>query len=363
MLCGYEDITMQNWIEIASGKYTKSALEYFASCFEDCLMISQVFGSLKIMLDELNMPYIDIYVSAIKFMQDIKFAFRTNIKDIGKKLLPYMLDEASILMEANYVKAYYSARNIEQKLQLLPNALLLCGQNNSDLSLIKDGKMVDFLDYKDDIKELFDKYDSVYYKPHPYSNPSTESEQFVRSLQKVKITTYNFYELMSSEKIKAVAALSSGTLTEAKYFEKNIHYVSHQFVKYVVNAKTARSEDFIIINNECFSPTFWADILSPIVITKDCKYFNFSNHKNLLRASLNTWWGYDLGREFELDANRQLFHLQSNIGSLDNKYMDIDTKVDCIIQRIKPKVGILRRIMAIFVPSKRLRHKILGDNV
>ena len=108
---------------------------------------------------------------------------------------------------------------------------------------------------------------------------------------------------MSTNEIVAVAALSSGTLIEAEYFGKTIQAISHSYINYYKGIEEYKKDDFIILRDEYFSPTFWSEILSPILVTKECRYFNFNNRKNFLRNSLNAWWGYEIGKETAVTGN------------------------------------------------------------
>lgn len=293
-LCNYE-VSMNNWINIACGHYTNEAREYVKECFEDTLVITQVGGALLQVLDNLNIPYIDIYVSAFKFLEDIHLAFRTNIKEIREKLVKYTYRENNLYIYANYIKSYYWAER--KKIQNIEhNSLLLLGQTDVDLSLIKDNRLVLLSDYTDKIKDLCTQYNKVYYKPHPYAKKDNKNEIFIRSIENVSVINTNFYRLMSEENIIATAALSSGTLTESKYFGKESIYISHKFVNYCFDKK-AEKEDFILIEDEYYSPTFWSDILAPLFNTIKCNNFNFNNNTNRLRESLHIFWDYEIGNQ------------------------------------------------------------------
>jgi hypothetical protein len=297
-LSNYDKPSFDNWIKILSGAYTKTSIEYFKECFKESLVITQVAGALKNILEDANIPYIDIHVSAIKFMEDIHLAFRTNVTEVLQKIILYKLPEDIIHIEANKIRSYYWARNSYLN-NYEKNSLLLCGQTEVDLSIIKNNKLVSFLDYKKKIYDLMNQYSKVYYKPHPYCNPSSDNEKFIRSFNNIELTNDNFYRLMSTEEIVAVAALSSGTLKEGEYFEKTVYTISHPFMNYYKGIGELHKDDFIILADDYFSPTFWADILSPVIETKNCNYFNFQNRNNLLRETLNVRWGYEIAKNHD----------------------------------------------------------------
>ena len=170
-LAGYKEVSEENYIEIAKGNINRAAFDYFRSCFDGYFIIFQEAGTLKQLADYAKIPYIDIIISSIRFLEDLNFAFRTNVPEIRNLLLKYREPEADLYMNANQIKAYYESR---QNVQFLNNflqkeSLLLCGQTEVDLSLIKNKKLVSFLDYQEKILNLCASYNHVYYKAHPYA--------------------------------------------------------------------------------------------------------------------------------------------------------------------------------------------------
>ena len=355
-LCGYETTT-DNWIKLVSGEYTEAAKEYFKSCFKNCIVISQVAGAFKTLMDDLNIPYIDIYVSAIKFCPDILLSFRSNINEVTQILKKYVIPEEKFYIEANLIKAYYYRRMID--LEIEPNSLLLCGQTDIDLALIKDKKIVEFLDYRDKIDELISQYSYVYYKPHPYASIENVNEKYIRTLPNVKLINENIYKILCSDNIKAVAALSSGTLIEAKYFGKISHVISHEFVKYWNQYKPITPDEFILIDKICLSPKFWSDVLSPLVSTQECLDLNIACYPNALRRNFNTWWGYEFGLHKDIaDIN---LSIQNNIVNTNLAIQKVQTDlINKIEYQMKP-ISILKKLISLVVPIKRLKKKLRGD--
>lgn len=356
-LCGLPMCT-ESWVRVASGHYTKKAARYFCECFSDALIVTQVAGALKKMMDDAGIPYIDIYVSALKFMDDLHFAFRSNLQSVTDKLLQYRMSESAIVMEASKIRAYYAGRN-SHRTPLKENSLLICGQTGIDLSLVYRGRLVTFLDYKEKLRALTAFYDHVYYKPHPYASPDSESERFIRSLDKVEIIkNQNFYRLLSDRNLKAVAALSSGTLKEAPYFGKTAHTISHEFIRYYQGDGIIRPDEFIVVTGECFSPAFWADILSGILHTRECEAVSFAQ-SSLLRRTLDTWWDYELGRESDV----QLRALERRMQEMDKKMAaaghNLKRVVDNINTNIVSRCGTLdEKISRISAPPRTIPQKL-----
>lgn len=304
------DATTDNWIKIFNGQANGASIEYFKDCFKDCLLIFKEAGALRNVAKRANIPYVDMYTSVIRFMQDQHLAMRTNVSEIRNVMKKYRLKEEHIKYEANLLRAYY---NFKPQLPLESNSLLVCGQTSVDLSLITDDGIISFASMKERLEDLFKNYNKVYYKPHPYADFNSEGEQFIRTLQNVQIVNYNFYKMVCSPQIKAVAALSSGVLQEAPYFEKESIVLSHPYVHYYKGVGECQEDDWMTLTNDYFSPTFWADILSGIMQTNQCEYFNFKNDDNFIRKLTYGWQGYEIGNEANQYLSSQIKHIKDDI--------------------------------------------------
>ena len=345
-LCNY-DVTTENWVNIYCKKITQEAKDYFYSCFKDCFVITQEAGAMRYLFEEFNIPYLDFYVSAIRFCSDLFFAYRSNVKEIREVLKKYRIPEEQFYIEASSLKAHYNkSKEIKTNSE---NILLLCGQTGVDLSLIKDGRLVNFINYKREIETLFDEYDEIYYKPHPYANPKSENELFIRRHPAVKVVNINVYKLLSQKNIKGVAALSSGILQEAKYFRKKVHTISHEYVTYWNNDKILDSNSFITTVNEYRNPAFWADILQCVLPRVNKIDIKILQEPNYLRKLFSFWWGYEFS------------NYESKINVLKNRQVkNFEDLYTMIINRTRMFRDV-RKIISLVVPFKSLRKKIRGD--
>jgi hypothetical protein len=117
---------------------------------------------------------------------------------------------------------------------------------------------------------------------------------YLKTLANVEITQENFYSMCSRPDIKKVVAISSGGLIEAKYFGKETEHLLHPSVNLQYGNEFDK-EKYINIYEHFFSFHYWADILSPVIKTKDYpKELGFYGSKNKLRNSrgFRDWWGY-----------------------------------------------------------------------
>ena len=289
--------TQQTWGELFYKKeYNKEAYEYVESIFKDSLVISyEMDACILEILDKLHIPYIDMYLSPIRFLEDQLFAITSNIPDVYKKILKYKLPEESIYLQADYLKTFYLMRDFK-KMQQVPTVLFL-GQTMFDRSLINpdNGEIYSILNHKDEFKRSIQGFDNILYKRHPKVSNDIAIVDYLKTLGNVHITTDNFYSLISDHNIRKVVAISSGGLTEAKYFGKETEHLLHSSVNLQYGNDFAK-EKYINVYEHFFALHFWADILSPIIQTKDFPTeIGFYGSKNRLRNSRGhrDYWGYE----------------------------------------------------------------------
>ncbi|MEI0799694.1 hypothetical protein R4Q14_15405, partial [Brachyspira intermedia] len=329
-LCGYE-YNESNWLKISSGKISELAERYFVESFNNYIIISYHANPLMIKLfKKYDITYIDMFEGSIRFLEDLHFAMRSNNLEIYHNLLKYEFPKENIYMEANRLSAKYKSFLVNDKyVNLKDNSLLLCGQVQSDISLLINGEYIKLSDKKDIFSKIVKEYDYLYYKPHPYARNDEENQAFIKEFIDFEICYHNIYSMLSSPSIVGVAALSSGTLHEAKYFNKKVHILSHLYVDYYNDV--VDTDKFITLNTEYFSPTFWANILNPIIKVNDnIKYFNFNNNTNYMRNNIFAWWGYEQGIN-ENDIKYQVYdRIHNELISLKNTNNYLNNEVEIL---------------------------------
>lgn len=336
------DCSIESWEKFSMGQISDAAKEYFIDSFKDCFLIFY-HGSPQIikLLDKSNIPYIDLQNSSHKFLEDLFFHMKTNNPGIFNKMLKYKMPDTNLYFNAARVKASYLG-SLLNRAKYHENSLLICGQTDKDVSLAKDGKFVCFDDFDDEIKRLMKNYSHVYYKKHPYAARNDKNLLYIKKYPKIDIINENFYSLMANPAITGVCALSSGVLEEAEYFRKNVHVLSHKFFEYNKDSLTPDISKYTLMNDDYFSPTFWADILSPCFKTYKVEYFNFKPRENFIRKNvISHWWGYELGRD------RETISRLNGLDSWIKKHTSSSYKI--------------RKFFSIFIPAKSLRRKFRGD--
>jgi hypothetical protein len=353
-LAGLGEPSEDGWVRIASGDYDRSAAEYFAECFRGALVISHEAGSLLRVMDDAGIEYIDFRVAPIRFLDDILLCFKSNVPGVSERLLPYRFELDDIQFFVNKLRARYCVRmsidDVGTKLNcagLPPNSLLLCGQSGADLSLIRDGCMVTMRDCREKLEEVVSQYDHVYYKKHPAPGDRDITWEVVRGMRNVRRVDTNIYQMLCDDNLSGVAALSSGVLTEARFFEKQTHFLSHEYIALSGDANADGAEEYVMTRDEYYSPMFWRDIFSPCVETNSCRDFSFSTRTHLLRNLIDCWWGYEPEA-----SSGSVLHVKYE--GLQGLFRNAAEKLDpshILRRNIDPTGVIRRRIMKVLLNS------------
>lgn len=220
------DLTMtQFWYDVNS--ITQASLDYLSEFVDSSTLVVGYELSMQTrdLLDKLNVPFVDMWLHPVRFLDDILFGMNSNNYEINSEIFKFHLDDDVAYLYADKIKiqTYKGWRRIEADVQ--DNSALFIGQMLNDKSICKDGKMLSVLDFKEKFEDLGRKYSKVYYSKHPYLRSGDEEiNRYISSLSFVELTDIPTYRLLASNKIAKVTSLSSSVITEAKYFGKDTEY-------------------------------------------------------------------------------------------------------------------------------------------
>lgn len=290
-LCNVEFKNTNSWLEIYDlAEVPQDAVNYFGKYFDNSFIICHEMPPVfKKICDEIGLFYIDLRVHPVRYLDDHMLGMSTNNEQVFKGLKRYLVDDSIFYIYANMYKTTADFYD----LGLDKNSALIVGQTNVDAALYENGNVHTIFEYEKDIVELGKKYNTVYYKPHPFNGDLKEIYKFLEKFSFLKIINENIYYLLSDDRIKAVYAISSGVLTEAKYFGKDAYPLFKKFNEYTYDVKSSfKPELYITIMNDFYNPVFWQNVLGEIIDKKDdCKNIQLPVRPNRMRAALNDYWG------------------------------------------------------------------------
>ena len=288
------------WVDLCFEEPNQAVLDLVCKYFKDTLVISREPSViLKKAFDILNIPYIDLAIHSVRYMDDLIMGATTNIPEVYEKLKNYELNEEEFYFYADLLKAEYRFRNsLPDYIGPDVNYAIFMAQTPVDISLLdfKNKRLATFHDYIDRFENLVKTHDKVFYKPHPFYEDS-ETIKMIKSYPNTKIVKeqINIYQMLSQPEYKTCASISSGTIKEAYYFGKNTECYLRQPYTYSeeYKDKSLLTKDiYVTIGKHWMASAFWADILQPIIDTRDVYRIDVNNVHNKLRRILNKSWGF-----------------------------------------------------------------------
>ena len=299
----------------SSDKYTfenitpnNTSINCVASLFSsyDLVVFYELSDFTRSIVERLEIKFIDLWLSPIRFIEDLKFCAFSNDFDMHETIKRYQINDKKAFDKSKDIIEYFSAENAETS-SIHNNSMLLVSQLRLDKSVFYENRFLTLLDYKSEISELSKKYDQVLLLKHPY-NSEEEFNNVVQEFSKIEnlsVTKENAYKLLSNKNIKHVVAISSSILEEALFFGKKISYLF----------KPVIPKQYITLDDQIFTLDFWHDLLN-IDSSISRKILI---HDNFLRSQYGRSWGYDifLNKQFSNIAYNKVVDFCLSLESLD----------------------------------------------
>jgi hypothetical protein len=208
-------IGLTGWAETFWSEPTEAFISEMAHSTAGALVVSiEMPPVMQAALDAIGVPWIDIGISPIRFLQDyvthVKHSFHFNI-DL---LHVYLLNEDFIKNSVLLIKNYYR-NNIE----IFYDTLVFFAQTSHDRTLIR--KNGDFVSTEEALKFIDTILEGrkLIVKEHPWEQ-GTPSTQALISEFGGELCNFNTYAMLAAEQSYEVATLSSSVGKEAPWFGK-----------------------------------------------------------------------------------------------------------------------------------------------
>lgn len=290
----------------------EESTSYLSDILSDFLVIGYELSlETKSLLNKAGITFIDIWLHPIRFMDDNFYAYQSNCESIQRKFRSHQINESVFYLYADrlQIHSFMGFNKFYNKIDknLLDNSCLFIGQTLTDKSVCKNGKMLTVLDFKEEFRKLASSYTHVYFSPHPMLRGSMQDQiEFLKTFKNVSLITSPAYELLCSEKIKKVVAISSSVVYEAKFFGKDTSYL---FKPSVEISEKDGEDGFISIFGKLHSPLFWRDILSEKFKVKEIlKDTDFLDSRSIYRDMLSLYYNNQV-----FDKGQFIFNELQNI--------------------------------------------------
>ncbi len=286
------EVSLENWAKVFDldiEKIPSDLISYFEKIYQGSLVVGFELPPIMVKIfDILNLPCISISWHPIRFMDDIFFGFLTNNSDIFERIDRYKLPESAIYISAET----FRARALRSESKIECEKILLIGQTKIDRSVISNDKIVSLNDFKTEISVL-ENENKLSFKPHPFANRNDYECLTAKYNLSVIEKDANIYKILANEDVHKVAAISSGTLHEAKFFEKETISFIKGIQEFVYGENEFSNNIFLPVMNNFMSVDFWADITEPVLGEVFRDKYKILHKPNRLRTAACISWGYE----------------------------------------------------------------------
>jgi hypothetical protein len=249
------------------------------------------------LLDELAIPYVDLRLHPVRFMDDLMFAVRASRAETQAAVLQMAVSESEVIVTAGLREAM--CRFISES-RVPDNTLLVAGQRRFDSTQIIDGAFFDADSVAADIHAICARYDAVVLKPHPLDrHHSLLTVAAGASAPILGVIDDNIYRIMAMPQISAVLTVNSGVAHEAPYFGKRVHALAPLSLHPVWRGAEADTLSHASLGDAVLTPDFWRTVLAPHAPVTAADGMRLPPKPNRLRIALDSFWNYQ-----QIDTDR-----------------------------------------------------------
>ncbi|HEY3847637.1 MAG TPA: hypothetical protein VGL95_11035 [Acetobacteraceae bacterium] len=304
---------LRNWIESLRSPATADA--YWASVYQHLPCADQVARLvierlrrrfcvgyeippwLVRLLDAHGVPYVDLRLHPIRFMDDLLFAARASCPATQAALLSMAVSESEVLATAGLREAM--CRYISEA-RVPDDTLMVIGQRRFDSTQIVDGDFFDAHRQTAKIHALCARHAAVVLKPHPLDRQHSLLEVAAAAPTRViGAINDNTYRMMALPQISAILTVNSGVAYEAPYFGKRVHTLAPLAMRLAWRGAEPDATAHSSLDDVVLTPDFWRSVLAPHTPVSAPDGMRLRPKPNRLRIALDSFWNFQ-----EIDTDR-----------------------------------------------------------
>jgi hypothetical protein len=249
------------------------------------------------LLDGHAVPYVDVRLHPIRFMDDLLFAVRGSDAGTQAALLGMAVRESEVIVTAGLREAMCQ---FISEARVPDNTLLVAGQRRFDSTQIVEGGFFDAGVRAAEVHAICARYAAVLLKPHPLDQQHSLLVVAAGAPSGVLgVIDDNIYRLMSMPQIAAVLTVNSGVAQEAPYFGKRVHALVPLPVRLAWREGEAPTGSHASLDDAVLTPDFWRTVLAPHTRVTAMDGMRLRPKPNRLRIALDSFWNYQ-----QIDTDR-----------------------------------------------------------
>ena len=299
---------------LATSREPSAAHRYWAACFQALPSSTELE---RILLDRLRhrfcvgyelppwlrglltgigVPYIDLRLHPVRFLDDLLFAARASEPDTRTALLTMAGAESEVIVTAGLREAMC---HMISEATVPADTLIVVGQRPLDGSQIVDGTFYDAFPRAAELHAICARYAAVLLKPHPLEPEHSLLEITSGAPNVAGVVRDNIYRLLSLPQITAVLTVNSSIAYEAPYFGKRVHTLAPLPIRLGWRGAEDAPNLYASLNDRMLTVDFWRQVLTPHATVTPRDGVTLAPKANRLRIALDSFWNFQ-----EIDTDR-----------------------------------------------------------
>jgi hypothetical protein len=248
-------------------------------------------------LDREHIPWIDLRLHPVRFLDDLLFAVRAGNARTQAALLPLSVPESEVIVTAGLREAMCQ---FISEAAVPPDSLIVVAQRPMDSSQIIAGSFFDALPRTAEIAAICARYSSVVLKPHPLPDEAHSLLLVAAQQRNVRgVIGDNLYRMLALPQVSAVLTVNSSVAFEAGYFGKTVHTLAPLPIRLAWRGDRPDPATYASLDDQVLTGDFWRLVLEPHVPVTPADGMRLPPKPNRLRIALDSFWNYQ-----QIDTDR-----------------------------------------------------------
>jgi hypothetical protein len=249
------------------------------------------------LLDRAAIPWLDIRLHPIRFMDDLLFAVRAAHPRTQTALAALAVPESEVIATAALREAMCQ---LIGEATVPHGTLVVLGQRRYDCTQIVDGRFFEAADHRADIAEICRRHRAVMLKAHPHD----EDHSLLRVARDVAANLFgmvndNLYRILAMPEVTAVLSVSSSAAYEARYFGKTVYTLGRLPIRLGWRGAALEPDRHAALDDIVLSVDFWRRVLAPHAAVSAMDGMRLAPKPNRLRIALDSFWNFQ-----QIDTDR-----------------------------------------------------------
>lgn len=244
-----------------------------------------------------GIPYLDLRIHPVRFLDDLLFAVRATDVATQAALLERATAEVEVIATAGLREAMC---HMITNAGLPDDTVLVLGQRPMDSTQIVAGRFFDAMAHADRISAVCAAHQAVLLKPHPQERDHSllvVASGVARNI--IGVTSDNLYRLLSLPQVTAVLTVNSSAAHEAPYFGKALETLAPLPIRLAWRGEDVDLSRHVSIGHDVLTPDFWRIVLAPHTAVSRRDGMRLEAKPNRLRIALDSFWNFQ-----EIDTDR-----------------------------------------------------------